>query len=396
MNRGAAAASVVAAVVVVVGCHPPGPVTSASAGPPPPAVEIAPPPAASSAPALAAVSPAAEIEFSPDGRSFAAVVDGVVLVDSATGQLLATFPHCATKVDFRADGRELAVLGCADPAGPMIFLWDLRTHGVREIGRVHGAFDAVTYLTGDSTLGLTGVDAAVMRLSDGHVDVRGSEASTCTALTFDAAAVRMLSSPRLEDDCEGQARVLDAGRKVLWHGEKGESAELSPDGRFVAYEEEDGVAVQAIDGGALPARPAGPSQLLGWSPSGKHLALGSEAGGVWFVDAHGAIECAVHGVGENHEPVTIHWADGDGRATVVIDLPMLHSMVALWEVKDCRATKTFSLDGRVAALSGDLERLAYVHAEWKSPGETPTEQLRIRRVADGSEIELPAPVRTKE
>jgi hypothetical protein len=98
------------------------------------------------------------------------------------------------------------------------------------------------------------------------------------------------------------------------------------------------VVLVALDG-AKPVRLEDASKVWAWSPGGAHLALGTISGSVMFVTPRGRLECETESPG----------------------------------------------------LSYNLARVVYAYGAMTEPGQPPSYSLRIRRLADGTEIQLRAP-----
>lgn len=193
--------------------------------------------------------------------------------------------------------------------------------------------------------------------------------------------------------------VADGGVRVLKKfGRAPSAASVSPDGRWIAYRADDGIAhVMAIDGSAdrqIFADDAR-AQLLDWTPDGKGIVFVSERSGtraLWVVPLdHGTTAGAPRllrsRIADEITPVGIAT---DGRLFFVENTGLSNSYVLPMDGRPTsRLTKRFEGKNGFAAYSPDGRKLAWFGVKEQSHVGGAT--LVIRNLANGAERSMQTP-----
>jgi WD40 repeat protein len=268
---------------------------------------------------ITAGAPVISVAISPDATRFvAAGRERVVHVwDVATGHELVSLPHQGEveSVRFSADGSVLASAG-----GSYVQMWETRNW--QQLSRV-------------------------------------AHEEAITAIAFQPATTRVATA-----SLDRTARIWDSatGQEIMrWgHDESVQDVSFSVDGRFLATASLDGTAhVLELGYTGLDRIPVHEAlTAVAYSPNRRHLAVGTQDGGVMLFDIEAArageeikVGSTVNSISFSHEGRYVA-AAGRARAVVVFSVDD-HRTVTTLPHSDNVTSVVFSQDGQYVATAGD-------------------------------------------
>jgi WD40 repeat protein len=247
--------------------------------------------------------------FSPDGRLLATTSDDHTArlwdVETGRGRVLEGHTDEVWKLDFSPDGRMLATAS----KDRTVRIWDTQTGQSKALEGHEGPVSQVQFFDGGRRL--------LTRSRNGKILLWDVSRGT---ITTEVAA------------------------------SEGNEARLSPDGRVVAYTDEDFLALFDIESGTTRRFEGqeGPATAIAFSPDGQRVATGNESGriGVWDRETSALSQLSYSSAGIR----SVYFMPGSSRLLSVSDSTL--------RIADLRTGRSEALQGHTqgilaAAISGD-------------------------------------------
>jgi WD40 repeat protein len=206
----------------------------------------------------------------------------VQIWDAATGQkITALAPHVSevSAAAFTSDGRQLVTIG----DNGLVRLWDTTAKNRKHTLPLAGVYRLVAIAPDDTFLALAGYDRSVLIW-----DLAAQQPSAVLVGHTDT-----VNSVVIAPDGSWLATAADDGTARIWDAETGQqrvilsadtgpvhAVAISPDGRWLAATSNDGSVRIWNSAGEAAAmmRVGAPAFACAWSPSGRRLIVGGEAG----------------------------------------------------------------------------------------------------------------------